>query len=247
MKIRILSDLHLEFERFDPPEGLADVVVLAGDIGVGLSGLGWAEESFPDTPVVYVPGNHEFYHQDLGLLQAMRAYAPGEIHVLDNEEVRLGGVRFLGCTLWTDFALHGAHARERALREANLSINDFSIIRDGRAHFTAEDSARRHAASRAFLETRLAEPFAGKTVVVTHHAPAPGSVSPRFEGDPLTPSFVSDLTGLMGAERVALWVHGHTHARFDYQVRGTRVVCNPKGYPGEEWVSEFDPEWGVDL
>ena len=34
--------------------------------------------------------------------------------------------------------------------------------------------------------------------------------------------------------RAPLWIHGHTHTAFDYTVRGTRVVCNPRGYAGEQ-------------
>ena len=67
MKLHILNDLHIEFEEFAPPATGADVVVLAGDIGVGMDGLRWAKARFSDTPVIYVPGNHEFYHHDIAL------------------------------------------------------------------------------------------------------------------------------------------------------------------------------------
>ena len=60
MRIRIFSDLHLEFFAFEPVDVPADVVVLAGDIQNGHYGLGWARKTFPDTAIVYVMGNHEF-------------------------------------------------------------------------------------------------------------------------------------------------------------------------------------------
>ena len=28
----------------------------------------------------------------------------------------------------------------------------------------------------------------------------------------------------------SLWLHGHTHESFDYNIKNTRVVCNPRGY-----------------
>jgi len=74
MKIRILSDLHLEFQQWSPPKADADVVVLAGDIDVGIRGVEWARRSFPSSPVVYVPGNHEFYRCHMQDLAARAAY-----------------------------------------------------------------------------------------------------------------------------------------------------------------------------
>jgi calcineurin-like phosphoesterase family protein len=68
-------------------------------------------------------------------------------------------------------------------------------------------------------------------VVITHHAPHPGSIAPKFATHPLNPAFVSNLEHLMG--RAQLWIHGHTHRAFDYTVRGTRVVCNPRGNADE--------------
>ena len=94
MKLHFLNDLHIEFEDFAPPATDADFVILAGDIGVGLEGLRWAEERFPNQPVIYVPGNHEFYHHDLTLIEDMKALAPEHIHVLNDDQVVIGGVRF---------------------------------------------------------------------------------------------------------------------------------------------------------
>jgi Icc-related predicted phosphoesterase len=64
--------------------------------------------------------------------------------------------------------------------------------------------------------------------VVTHHAPHPNSVPAQYQGGALSPAFVSDLGRLMG--KACLWVYGHVHDSLDYQVNGTRVVCNPRGY-----------------
>ncbi len=96
------------------------------------------------------------------------------------------------------------------------------------------------------MEERLAEPFDGPTVVVTHHAPMVRSRPSSALWRALAGAFVSDLTDLMGGERVALWIFGHTHRWADVDVRGTRVVSNPRGYPHEP-VAEFDPEFVVEL
>ncbi len=113
--------------------------------------------------------------------------------------------------------------------------------------FTPLDAAalfRRHA---AWLAHQLAQPHDGPTVVITHHAPSRRSIHPRFEGSRLNACFVSDLDHLLGASRARLWIHGHTHDSFDYEVHGTRVVCNPRGF-ARDGVNEnaaFDPDFIV--
>lgn len=247
MKLHILNDLHIEFEDFVPPATAADVIVLAGDIGVGRAGLRWAEARFPDRPVIYVPGNHEFYHHDIDLIDVLKAEAPEHIHVLNDDQVVIDGVRFLGSVLWTDFALFGEVDRIFALQTARQRMTDFAVIQNRGRRFTPEDAIRLHTASRDWLAAMLAEPFAGKTVVVTHHAPSSRSVPSRYAGSPLAPAFVSDLEGLMNGNRAVLWVHGHVHDPFDYGIHGTRVVCNPRGYAPDALTPGFRPDFVVEI
>ena len=100
-----------------------------------------------------------------------------------------------------------------------------------------------------WLEARLATAHEGPTVVITHHAPSPKSIHPRFAGSLLNACFVSDAERLMGADRVPLWIHGHTHDSFDYRVDGTRVVCNPRGYAksGTNENALFDANLTLDV
>ena len=239
MKLHILNDLHIEFDTFDPPESAADVVILAGDIGEGLGGLQWASDHFADRPVIYVPGNHEFYHHDINLIEELKAVAPANIHVLNDDQVVMDGVRFLGAVLWTDFALFGEGERYFSMQRAKQSMSDFSIIQNDGKHFMPKDAARLHEESRAWLENNLTEAFDGKTVVITHHAPSAQSIHPRYTNDALTPAFASNLESLLDTEGLALWVHGHMHDPFDYEIYGTRVVCNPRGYAPDDLVLGF--------
>lgn len=238
MKIHILSDVHNEFSEFVPPPTDADVVVLAGDIHQGTDGIDWARRHFK-APVIYLAGNHEFYRHDMPeMMERLRERAAAAckgasvpaIHFLDGEAVVIGGVRFLGATLWTDFALYGddSGAIEFAMFEASRGMNDFRVIRNGGGLFTPSDARELFQAAAKFLSKALAEPFAGRTVVVTHHAPSARSIMPQYEGDSLNPAFASNLESLMGAPK--LWIHGHMHSSLDYEVNGTRVVCNPRGY-----------------
>jgi predicted phosphodiesterase len=245
MKLHILSDLHTEFAAFVPPETDADAVILAGDIGVGVEGVRWAAHHFPVQPVIYVPGNHEFYGHDIGLSAELQAAAPDNIAVLVDDALVLDGVRFLGSTLWTDFKLHGEgeawFARERARR----CMNDFVRIRNGGHKFRPEDSVVLHEASRTWLVSQLEQSFDGPTVVISHHLPALKSIAPRYANDALNPAFASRLEEVIERYRPALWIHGHTHDPCDYELFQTRVVCNPRGYPGEYGRAGFKPDLTV--
>ncbi|HEY2927532.1 metallophosphoesterase [Piscinibacter sp.] len=248
MNLNILSDLHLGFGALDRPENNADVVVLAGDISRPREAAAWALRF--DKPVLYVPGNHEFYGSSIeGAADELKRLCAGtHVHVLDNREIVIGRVRFLGATLWSDFELFGQGERMAAAKdEARRLIRDFSRIRFGasaNALFTPEDSAalfKRHA---SWLDDRLKATHAGPTVVITHHAPSRKSIHPRFSDSLLNACFVSDAEHLVGANRVQLWIHGHTHDSFDYLLNGTRIVCNPRGY-ARSGVNEnplFDPD-----
>lgn len=151
------------------------------------------------------------------------------VHLLMDDEVVIDGVRFLGATLWTDYALYGDP--DRSALVAEQLMNDHLMILAGpdRGQLRAATCRDWHLASRRWLEKKLAEPHL-PTVVVTHHVPHPRSISPRYAGDPLNPAFCSDLSELVERGGAALWVHGHTHVGFDYVAGGARVVCNPKGY-----------------
>ncbi|HSW14948.1 MAG TPA: metallophosphoesterase family protein [Solimonas sp.] len=247
MKLHILSDLHLSVCPMERPQADADVVILAGDISRPAQAAEWAAGF--GKPVIYVPGNHEFYGGSIDgtLEQLRRCCEAAGVRLLHDDECRIDGVRFIGATLWTDFQLFPDMAqRELALQGAQRFMRDFARIRmceDADELFTPEHSARLHAAQLQGLQRRLDQPHAGSTVVITHHAPSPRSIAARFAGSPINAGFVTDLEYLMGAERVALWIHGHTHDSFDYEVSGTRVVCNPRGYARGE-VNEnraFDP------
>jgi len=249
MRILVLSDLHQEFNPFYPAKDNVDVVVLAGDIWTGDQAIPWARKSWPDTPIVYVAGNHEFYKRDrLKTLEILKSTADQYgINFLENDEAIIDGVRFMGCTLWTDFLLFGEDKYLDCLRTANAGLNDFRLISQNNQTFTAEESVKIHFESKAWLTTKLIdEPFNGDTVVVTHHSPSLSSVAQRYQNDLLSACFSSRLESLLGASK--LWIHGHTHDGFDYVENGTRVICNPKGYHFVRPENEkFNPNLIVDL
>ena len=244
MNVQIASDLHLELLRRDPrlrswqvvePAPNAALLILAGDIHQGAA----AVEAFVDwpVPVLIVPGNHEAYESSIQTsLAAMRAAAEGtHVRVLQREVAVIEGVRFVAATLWSDPAVMGE--REAAARVALLqTMVDYRLIATDRPganpqdRLTIDETTGHHRRDRAWLETVINQDFDGPTVVITHHLPSQRSIAPRYAGSLSNAGFVSELEPMMGAERVQLWIHGHTHSSFDYTVAGTRVVCNPRGY-----------------
>ena len=249
MRLHILSDLHLGVQGMSAPEVHADVTILAGDI-MRPAGAAMAWAAALGRPVLYVPGNHEFFGGSLPQVRRELALSAREhgVHLLDQGTRVIGGVRFVGATLWTDFALFGVGMKDRAMTVSAQFMRDYKVIRnaDGSV-FTPADACALFAEQYAWLASILDEPFAGPTVVITHHAPTPRSVHPRFAESLVSAAFVSDCTALMG--RAALWIHGHTHDSFDYTVQGTRVVCNPRGYCRGTVVENphFDPSLCLDV
>ncbi|ASK33772.1 metallophosphoesterase [Alloalcanivorax mobilis] len=241
MRILALSDLHNELLRDQPvppslPQVDCDVIVLAGDIDTGARGVRWAADQARQLgkPILYVAGNHEHYGQDIGAnLRALRHCARGTgVTVLENERLDLHGVRFLGCTLWTDYRAGTAGDVAESMAVAGARLPDHRLIRSAGAAYTPEQALRRHRASVSWLGQELASPFDGPTVVISHHGPSRHCAHPRFSPGPLDGAFFSLLDDLVS--QADLWIYGHTHISVDTTVGECRLVSNQRGYQGED-------------
>lgn len=240
MKLLILSDIHTEFhadggESFTASLPEADVCVLAGDVS-NAQGLRSTLVRFIEKykHVVYVHGNHEFYGSDRDSVCAhTKALADAHrgFHWLDNDSVKIEGVKFLGTPLWFRWdALN-------PLYYANM--NDFSQI-EGFSHWVYKENAE----ALGFLQEEISR----DCVVVTHYLPAHRSVAPKYRGSPLNRFFLCDVEKpLIHAGKPKLWIHGHTHTSMDYQLGSTRVVCNPFGYARYEENRQFNPNLIVEV
>ena len=244
MRIHILSDLHLEHATFEMPAVESNVLLLAGDIlAPGHRAITWAARASTNRgrPVMIVAGNHEFYGETFQAERAlMRQLATKKgVHFLARSKVIIDGVRFLGCTLWTDYQvpiIDSGIPRQnpiRAMGACARALYDHRVIswrQAGRSRLlTPMDLLGEHQLDRQWLADELATPFAGPTIVMTHHAPHALSIAPRYASDWVTGGFANSLPEEF-FDVPRLWIHGHTHTRFDYQVGSCRVVCNPRGY-----------------
>ena len=255
MKIWVFSDLHLEGCDWEPnivPD--CDLIIAAGDIhDPGREALPWLARISGGKPVIYVPGNHEWYaHKERftieeEIVRMRQAADETSVHLLMDESVIIDGVRILGSTLWTDFAIDGDERRAMAM--AALGMNDHRVIYPKVVGMPLHPGESRdwHRQSRIWLEDELAKDGDwNSTIVVTHHLPHPNSIDDKYKSSALTPAFVSDLSDLVESCGAELWVHGHTHTSQDYLAGKTRVLCNPKGYgPSGNYATyenkAFDP------
>ena len=280
MKIAIASDLHLEFGdlEFDN-SGHADVLILSGDICVAAdldmrdrrqTEMGFARArserfheffercttNFPH--VIYVMGNHEYYHSDFATaLDDMRrklAYL-SNLYILEREIKVIDNVTFVGGTLWTDMnredPLTLYHMKSmmndfRIISNSNKQVNyrtfddvdnpDRPTFRTREAKFSPEDAVEQYRLFVAYLQHIVQGKTDQKFVVVGHHAPSRLSTHEQYANDTvMNGGYSSNLDEyIQDHPQIRLWTHGHTHHNFDYMIGQTRVVCNPRGYHGHE-------------
>lgn len=278
MRIQLFSDLHLErdpdFLPYIAPG--TDLVILAGDIGSyqshsRLQGVDFGLERFsprrpgaPPARVLFVPGNHEFDGLEYEATHARLRLVCERLGIewLDRTVLTIGGVRFIGTTLWADFdALAGQERdltrqlqqRNKAFRAANYYLSKNTTQKDGEP-LLAEQMRAMSLDCQAWLRAALATPFDGKTVAVTHFAPSLRSADPRYGLTPGTAGFCNAMDDLFPF--VDVWMHGHLHCANDYLAQGVtdagrawacRVVANPLGYASKGEQAAFRPELVIEV
>lgn len=280
MKIQLLSDLHLEVHPnwVAKPAPGAELLVLAGDIGSYQSGSMLLDQDFGlsrfspkncwPTPVLFVPGNHEYDALDFDAAHARLretcerlgiVWLEQEIFVWRDRDDK--AVRFIGTTLWSDFDALGPatnavdsgstglltqqlKARDKAFRAANYYLKKTGTVRHG-LPMLAELVREQSLLCQDWLTKALHDPFDGSTVVVTHFAPSLTSADPRYGLTPGSAGFCNALDALL--PHAELWLHGHLHAPSNYVKNGCRIVANPLGYARKNEQNAFQATLCIDL
>ena len=254
MRIRQMSDLHLEFEPTFRPYNTnnADILMLNGDICMAdylikspespyykkgtdfIDFFKFCSNEYED--VLYIPGNHEYYRGYIDtaddIIRETLSVFPN-IHFMNNQSWEKDGITFLGATLWTDVN-HNNPVTQQYLCSG---MNDFRIINWKKnsygGRFRPSDAASLHRSTLKFFD----EASAGldNVVIMSHHAPSFRSVHPKYYNDTqMNYGYYSDLNDfILDRPQIKLWTHGHMHDCFDYMIGDTRVVCNPRGYRDE--------------
>ncbi|WP_341939655.1 metallophosphoesterase [Marinimicrobium sp. C2-29] len=258
MKLAVASDIHLEFSSTDRSSALSfptdvDVIVLAGDIGVGKQSLDIVFDlslKFPSTSIVWIAGNHEYYQRNIDQQtdEYRSAFESHErIHFLENESIVIDSVKFVGCTLWTDFSILGES--ERSMFVADRGINDFRLISTKQNdRFTPKDSANRFRRSVSYLEAELSKSDAEKTVVVSHFPPGLKTHNKNYALDDMASYFQANVDHIIHQHQPALWIYGHNHYSDDLRIGSTRLVSNQLGYPSEQGhIPAYSPSMIIHL
>lgn len=245
MRIQLVSDLHMEFAPINLSNAGADLLILSGDIvvaerfkrsapspyvAIADAWRSWFERVCAQFEnVIYIPGNHEHYHgrfhETVNTLRAALVHIPN-LHILDNQFLDLGGIRFFGTTLWTDFDHNGLH-----MAVAREGMNDYKCIQGlGYRKLTPMDTALYHEKAIHSIEQSVRD--CDRMVVCGHHLPSYRSVDSKYvRYSHLNPAYASHLdTFIRDNPKITLWTHGHTHSSSDYMIGDTRIVANPRGY-----------------
>src|SRR5690606_16040733 len=133
MRIQVLSDLHMDAADWQPPLTDADLIVIAGDLyDDGRSSAKWCAELTQrhGKPVIAIAGNHEFYagHIKQRMREIKAISEPAGVHWLNDESVAIGGVRFVGATLWTNFLANGVGMKALSQHACKDLVQDFYYI-----------------------------------------------------------------------------------------------------------------------
>lgn len=246
MKIRLLSDLHMEgFKYCYVPCG-EDVVVLAGDIHTKGRHDELIKQIPSSTRIVMVAGNHEYYRSEF---HTMNKYFKGleeqypNFTFLNNNSTVIDDVYFYGGTMYSDFYLYGQECFWQTITDADRWIMDFKVSmieEDGKYRpWSTKDHVTEHTKFRDGLQHWLRETEGQKRVVVSHFVPHRKAIHPRWGVSALNGYFTCDMDRYMGWE--GLWLYGHTHDSGDFMVGDTRCVGNPRGY-GDENRHGFEEE-----
>lgn len=259
MKISIISDIHLEFGELNEfnHKSDADITIICGDIcGNADSSLNWIKQNYKDYTgvVLWVLGNHELYHHHT--LETSASYIKQQIvndkelvefvTLLDNDCIKLGGVTFVGSTLWTDF-----NKDDKDRQTAQKYMNDYKMIQSNvhnhnNGKIIPKDTQEKFYENREYINKMISDKK--DVVVITHHAPSYKSIHEKYEAHFLNSCFASDMDSFIeNNPQIKLWCHGHTHCNMDYEIGETRIICNPRGYYNQNENSEFNENLIIEL
>jgi Icc-related predicted phosphoesterase len=277
MKIKVISDFHMEFWNYNKIPKLMDkifpeteddkdtILCCAGDIGV----YNWYNSSYKPffnlmskrfKYVLVVPGNHSFYQSTVwddtqeDIWQHKKI--PKNVIYMDNDYVIIDDVVFIGSCLWTDF-----HSNPLAMQYASKNMSDFKIIKRRTSTINGcygqiiatnrvqpEDTVDRHKKSLEFIEKTLDIFKTFPCVVITHHAPTSLSIASEFIESSLSPAYYSDLGNFIADHtQIKYWFHGHVHDSMSYEIGSTKVICNPFGYYYQKENKKFNPNLVVEI
>lgn len=248
MKVQIISDLHQEFGMSLLDFSDIDLLIIAGDLNLGIKGIEWLKANIKDIPVIYVLGNHEYYKGSYPktLYKIEELAKDTNVHVLENKAVIINDITFHGATLWTNFELYGNPRVYGSMCQARM--NDYRLIRLDPTYskLRSIDTYNMHYNSIKWLENSLKYSTTNKNIVVTHHAPSIKSIPDEFKEDAVSSAYASNMESFILDYKPDYWIHGHIHQPISYTIGDTKIICNPHGYIDEKY-NGYNPKFVIDI
>jgi len=234
MSFFILSDLHACGGNIDylmddilcNAEN-TDNIILAGDI-VSYDSIGYMldimEKNYQN--VVYIFGNHEYYHSDIDLINIYKKkyYNTKNVHILDNDIVTVDDQKIIGSTLWFG-------ELDKYEKKFKKMLNDYHYIKNFEPYVYEQNKK-----SIEYLSKNIEEDM----IVVTHHAPSKKCLSAKYKKSPLNCFFINSLDELIIKTQPEYWIYGHLHESNDCTIGNTEVISNQYGYGGEKLKFDYN-------
>lgn len=230
MKLRYLSDLHLEFikshkiEQFIKkiPPGIDEICILAGDIGNPYQSnydifMTFISKNFKK--IFVISGNHEYYNKTKTIEETNE--------FLNNNYENYENYCFIGTTLWSKIT--------NPIYEINdvYNIPNFDYIQYNRLNMLSVD----------FLEDALQHNE--NCIIITHHMPSSSLIDIKYKTKEMLPYnqwFYCNMDEFIeiNKNKIKCWIYGHTHTPSNVIINDIPFLCNPIGYPNENKKLNFE-------
>jgi predicted MPP superfamily phosphohydrolase len=248
MKVRYLSDLHLEFIEPNKihefikkiPSGINEICILAGDIGNPYQNnydifMFFINNNFKKT--FYITGNHEYYNKTKTIQntnESLESYFQqfNNISFLNNNYEIYDNYCFIGTTLWSKII--------NPIYKINDTYNipNFDYIEYNKLNMICVD----------FLQDALQKNE--NCIVITHHMPSSSLIDIKYKNlqmEPYHQWFYCNMDELIetNGTKIKYWIYGHTHTPSNVIINNITFLCNPIGYPNENKILDFQKKFTI--
>lgn len=252
MKIQYCSDLHLEFKENknflsnNPLQPSGDILLLAGDI-IPFALLKEHDYFFDlisaNYEIVYwIPGNHEYYHYDLGDVKTpLHKKIRENVFLVNNQIILYKNVNFIFSTLWSFISPQNEWVVQQ-------SVSDFSVIKIQGERITPAQFNSLHQTDYAFLKTALNTNDSKMKVVVTHHVPTFFNYPEQYKNSEINQAFAVELYDFIFNSNAAYWIYGHHHINTpEFRIGNTVMLTNQLGYVQQKEQKGFKTNSIIDI
>lgn len=245
MRIKVESDLHLEFEQYKLQFHGEDLLILAGDISDNSNETLTLIKDYlkldENVQCILILGNHDYYSSSLSTIHNFwTSINLPRFHFLQNNSVIINNIMFYSITLWTDMN----NADPNLLKLSQTCLTDYhENIKIYSRYLKPIDTLFLHKCYKDTMEKELANNMNRKIIMITHHLPLIDCIHEKYKNNELNLAYA--CTDIHPTNNIPLWIYGHTHSSADFIKNNTRYICNPRGKCGEN--TEFKSDYIINI